>query len=384
VGEGVSPSRIRTDCGILPALPGLDHRLEVGPGGEVLHLAGAIDRGTARALTVILAGKRSAGGRLLLDLSGVVSMDSAGVGVLVDAWRRAPGALSVGALSPAAERALSMFRVGPDSTPAPKPAGLLEGIGAQIFLGRDALRDLLQLAADATFALLAAVVRPRRLRWDALTEQCIDIGSRALRIVALIVFLVGLTVAFQSAYQLRQFGAAIFVADLTAVSVVREMGPLMTAILVAGRSGSSIAAEIATMQVSEEIDALKVMGVDPIGFLAVPRLLALLIVMPLLTALADVVGIAGGFLVGTFYLDLAPVAFLNQVLQALTPFDVVSGIIKSVAFAFGIGLIGLFYGFRVRGGASEVGRTTTASVVASIFYIIVADCLFSVVFYIIL
>jgi phospholipid/cholesterol/gamma-HCH transport system permease protein len=362
----------------------LTHRVEAGPTGEVLHLEGVIDRHVARELNDLLARRRAAGGKLLLDLSQVKAMDSAGVGVLVDAWRRAPGALSVGPLSPGAERALSMFRVGPDSAPAAAPTGVIENLGAQIYVGRDSLRDLLQLAADATFALVGAVLRPRRLRWDALIEQSLDIGARALRIVALIVFLVGLTVAFQSAYQLRQFGAAIYVADLTAVSVVREMGPLMTAILVAGRSGSSIAAEIATMQVSEEIDALKVMGVDPIGFLAVPRMLALIIVMPLLTALADVVGIAGGFIVGVFYLDLAPNSFLNQVVSALAPFDVISGIIKSAAFAFGIGLIGLFYGFRVRGGASEVGRTTTASVVASIFYIIVADCLFSVVFYIIL
>ena len=176
----------------------------------------------------------------------------------------------------------------------------------------------------------------------------------------------------------------IYVADLTAVSVVREMGPLMTAILVAGRSGSSIAAEIATMQVSEEIDGLKVMGMDPIEFLAVPRLLALVVVMPLLTVLADVVGIFGGFLVGVYYLDLSAQSFLHQAIGALSPFDLVTGSIKAIAFAYGIGLIGLYYGIRVRGGASEVGRTTTASVVASIFYIIVADCFFSVVFYILI
>jgi phospholipid/cholesterol/gamma-HCH transport system permease protein len=257
-------------------------------------------------------------------------------------------------------------------------------VGAGAFSGRAALRAFLQLAADTTFGLLGALFRPDRIRWRPLFLQCLDIGARALPIVALIVFLVGLTVAFQAAYQLQQFGAAIYVADLTAVSVVREMGPLMTAILVAGRSGSSIAAEIATMQVSEEIDALKVMGLDPIGFLAVPRLMALIIVMPLLTSLADLVGIFGGFLVGTMYLDLTASSFLNAARSALAPFDIVTGALKSIAFAWGIGLIGIFYGLRVRGGASEVGRTTTASVVASIFYIIVADCLFSVLFYILL
>jgi phospholipid/cholesterol/gamma-HCH transport system permease protein len=355
----------------------LTYRLEQGPAGEVLRLEGALTRGVAGELVQLLASRR---GRLVLDLSAVSAMDSAGVGALITGWRRAE--LVLGPLSADAERALALFRVAPEAAAPPPPAGVLEGLGAGVYAARDAARELVQLAADATFAVAGSLLRPARIRWAALVEQCVDIGSRALGIVALITFLVGLTVAFQSAYQLRQFGAAIYVADLTAVSVVREMGPLMTAILVAGRSGSSIAAEIATMQVSEEIDALKVMGIDPIGFLAVPRLLGLLLVVPLLTALADVVGLAGGFLVGTLYLDLTPISFLDEAVRALRPFDVVTGIIKSASFAFGIGLIGLHYGFRVRGGASEVGRTTTASVVASIFYIIVADCAFSVVFYI--
>jgi phospholipid/cholesterol/gamma-HCH transport system permease protein len=336
----------------------------------------------ARELADVLAGRRSV--PLLVDLSRVDAMDSAAVATLVDGWRRSQAGLIVGPTSTGAEQALTLFRVGPAAVPSPPPPGVLESLGATAYGGRDAFRVFLQLAADTTFALFAALAHPHRIRWTALIEQGLDIGARALRIVALIVFLVGLTVAFQAAYQLQQFGAAIYVADLTAVSVVREMGPLMTAILVAGRSGSSIAAEIATMQVSEEVDALKVMGIDPIEFLAVPRLLGLVLVMPLLTVLADVVGIFGGFLVGVFYLDIAGRAFLHQALAALSPFDLVTSIIKSVAFAYGIGLIGLFYGTRVRGGASEVGRTTTASVVASIFYIIVADCFFSVVFYILL
>jgi phospholipid/cholesterol/gamma-HCH transport system permease protein len=367
-----------------PVAERLTYRLESGPSGETLRLEGDLDRRVAGELIELLQERQRRAPAVNLDLAGVKSMDSAAVGAIVTAWRGPGGKLALGAASPAAERALAMSRVGPPPAAPPKPAGLIENMGAGIYDGRSAIRDFLQLAADTTFALFGAVIHPGRIKWSALVLQCSDIGAQALRIVALIVFLVGLTVAFQSAYQLRQFGAAIFVADLTAVSVVREMGPLMTAILVAGRSGSSIAAEIATMQVSEEIDALKVMGVDPLIFLALPRLMALVIVMPLLTSLADLVGIFGGFLVGTFYLDLAAVSFLNQVLNALKPFDVISGVIKSIAFAYGIALIGLYYGLRVRGGASEVGRTTTASVVASIFYIIVADCLFSVVFYILL
>jgi len=358
------------------------YRLEAGPAGEVLHLEGPVDRHVGRELADLLAAR--SGVRLTVDLSRVDAMDSAGVAVLVDGWRRSQAGLVLGATSAEAEQALTLFRVGAAAETPVAPPNLIEGLGSVAYLGWDAMRDFLQLAADSTFGVVGVLLHPRRIRWAELAAHCADIGARALRIVALIVFLVGLTVAFQAAYQLQQFGAAIYVADLTAVSVVREMGPLMTAILVAGRSGSSIAAEMATMQVSEEIDALKVMGVDPIEFLAVPRLLALLLVMPLLTVLADVVGIFGGFLVGVLYLDLAGRAFLAQALGALSAFDLVTGTIKSIAFAFGIGLIGLYYGFRVRGGASEVGRTTTASVVASIFYIIVADCFFSIVFYILL
>ena len=336
----------------------------------------------ARELAELLAAPRTT--PLTVDLSQVVAMDSAAVAVLVNGWRRSRTGLLLGPTSPGADQALTLFRVGAAAAPPAKAPTLFEGLGGAGFAARTAMRDFLQLAADTTFAMVAAMLHPRRMRWNALIAQGNDIGARALRIVALIVFLVGLTVAFQAAYQLRQFGAAIYVADLTAVSVVREMGPLMTAILVAGRSGSSIAAEIATMQVSEEIDGLKVMGMDPIEFLAVPRLLALIVVMPVLTALADLVGIFGGFLVGVYYLDLSAQAFLHQAIGALSAFDLVTGSIKAIAFAYGIGLIGLYYGIRVRGGASEVGRTTTASVVASIFYIIIADCFFSVVFYILL
>jgi phospholipid/cholesterol/gamma-HCH transport system permease protein len=360
----------------------LVYRLEPGPAGEVLELAGEVDRHVARELADLLEVRRDV--RLTVDLSKVDAMDSAGVAALVDGWRRSQAGLVLGATSSRAEEALTLFRVSPPPAPPRPPPSLLESAGATGYQAREAVLEFLQLAADASFAMGRAILHPRRIRWGVLVEQGADIGARAFRIVALIVFLVGLTVAFQAAYQLRQYGAAIFVADLTAVSIVREMGPLMTAILVAGRSGSSIAAEIATMQVSEEIDALNVMGFDPIEFLAVPRLLALVLVMPLLVALADLVGIFAGFLVGVVYLDLNGRAFIDKAIEALSAFDLVAGSIKAMAFAFGIGLIGLYYGLRVRGGASEVGRTTTASVVTSIFYIIIADCFFSIVFYILL
>lgn len=362
--------------------------IEGDPGAMVMRLAGPVRRDTVTELAKLL--DRHAprpGQRLTLDLSAVEAMDSAAVAALVTAFRRAratDATVVAEPLSASAREALTTFRIGPDPEPPPSPPGMFESTGGGLIDGFKGFVDFLQLAADATFALAGTLKSPRKMRWAALGEQCIDIGSRALGIVALITFLVGLTVAFQSAHQLRQFGAAIFVADLTAVSMVSEMGPLMTAILVAGRSGSSIAAEIATMKVSEEVDALTVMGLEPVRYLAVPRLWAILLMVPLLTVLADVVGMLGGFIVGVGYLDIAWNAFLSKMLDAITPWDLTLGLIKSATFAYGIGLIGLFYGFRVRGGASEVGRTTTASVVASIFFIIVANCVFSVLFYVVL
>jgi len=357
--------------------------------GESLRLSGRLLRSEGRALFGLLERTLPRrGATLTLDLSGVAEMDGAAVAALAQAWRQARaagGTVRLGPVSEPARRSLSMFRLRAEGVtePAPPPP-FFEGLGGGVFSGAAQLRDLLQVAADTTFAIAGLALHPRRIRWGALAEQAVYIGSQALFIVGLIAFLVGLTLAFQSAYQLRQFGADIFVANLAGVAMVREMGPLMTAILVAGRSGSSIAAEIATMKVSEEVDALQTMGIDPLVYLALPRLLAIVATVPLLTVLADLLGILGGFLVGVVYLDISPVAFLSQTLEALVPKDLLTGVAKSVAFAWGIGIIGLYHGFAVRGGAAEVGRTTTSSVVAAIFYIIVADCFFSVLFYIVL
>lgn len=355
---------------------------------DTLHLRGRIRWAQVRPLMALLQGRLPRDGQVLkLDLGAVEHLDSAAVAALVRAWRLAEaqgGQLELVAASETAQHALSMFRVGDAPEDPPKPPGLVEGVGGGVYAARDAMLDFFELMVEATMAVLASLWSWRTTKWGHVADQCVFIGSQALPIVGLVSLLVGLTLAFQSAYQLQQFGAAIYVADLTGVAVVREMGPLITAILVAGRSGSSIAAEIGTMKVAEEIDALTVMGVQPMRYLAAPRLLAIVLMVPLLTALADLLGILGGFVVGIFYLDIAWNAFAIQLLKSLKPFDLVTGLMKAGAFAYGIGLIGLHYGFQVSGGAGEVGRTTTASVVAALFYIIVADSAFSVLFYIIL
>jgi phospholipid/cholesterol/gamma-HCH transport system permease protein len=206
------------------------------------------------------------------------------------------------------------------------------------------------------------------------------IGVDCLPILCLISFLLGLIIAFMSSLQLRQFGAYAYVASLVAIAMVRELGPIITAIMVAGRSGSAFAAEIGTMKVNEEVDALITMGFNPIRFLAVPKVFAAVMVVPFLTLFSDLFGIVGGLAVGIYGLDLTFRTYNDYASWALTAFDIITGMIKSVVFALLIAGIGCQRGFQVSGGAEAVGDATTSSVVSAIFLIIVADSTFAVIF----
>lgn len=350
------------------------------------QLSGRLDAHNAAQLVRQLKGRwPQRGGELLLDLTELQAVDSAGVATLVHTWRlsEAKGvSAQLCGVQPPVQRFLERYRLPAQTAAAEKPPGILESLGDGVWTSLSALGDFMVLAADTTVLAAGSLAMPSRLRFAAVLRESSRMGSQALGIVGLIAFLIGLTLAFQSAYQLRQFGAAIYVATLTAISMVREMGPLITAILVAGRSGSSITSEVATMKVGEEIDALHVMGIPFVDFIAVPKLLAMVVTVPLLTVFADVLGILGGWMVGMAYLDLAPVPYLQRSVEALVPKDLVTGLFKSVVFAWGIALIGLYYGLGVRGGAQEVGLATTRSVVSAIFFIIVADSLFSILFYV--
>ncbi|HWU37821.1 MAG TPA: ABC transporter permease [Candidatus Acidoferrum sp.] len=258
---------------------------------------------------------------------------------------------------------------------------LLAGMGRRAFLFREDLAAGGRLMIQVAARLASAPFTAKGFRWPATFRQMVRIGVESLPIVFLIAGSVGVIVALQAAMQLRRVGATIYVADLVGVSLTRELGPLMTAIIIAGRSGSAIAAELGTMKVSEEVDALTAMGLDPVEFLALPRILAMGIMLPCLTTLADVVGILGGVVVAWVSLDIPPENYLNQTFHALLLKDIFSGLIKSWVFAAIIAGVGCYQGFRVEGGAEGVGRRTTASVVASIFLIIAADLLFTLVFY---
>ena len=233
---------------------------------------------------------------------------------------------------------------------------------------------------DITIGLGFAISHPNKIRWNEVFLYMERVGIDAIPIVLLISFLVGLIMAFQAAIQLKQFGADIYVADLVGLSVVRELGPLMTAIIVAGRTGAAFAAEIGTMKVAEEIDAIKSMGLDPTRFIIIPKVIATILTVPTLTLMADVLGIFGGMVVAVLFLDLTAWGYIAELKLALTVTDVLTGYIKSFVFALLIASVGCMRGMQVEGGAQGVGLMTTSAVVSSIFLIIISDALFSLLF----
>jgi phospholipid/cholesterol/gamma-HCH transport system permease protein len=254
-------------------------------------------------------------------------------------------------------------------------------------LGRMALNALFAalqvcvLMVDTVKWILVAPVTGRGLRLRASVERFVEYGVRSLPIVGLICFLVGAIMALQAATQLSRYGALSLVASLVGVAALREFAPLMTAIIITGRSGSSITAAIGTMKVSEEIDALEVMGLHPTKYLVVPPFLGMLLALPCLTVLAMAIMIAGGYLVGTAWLNIDPATYLSQTIKTMHLRDFATGMTKSVFFALVICWVGVYRGFQVQGGAEGVGRMTTSSVVTSIFLIIIVDLVFTTLFF---
>jgi phospholipid/cholesterol/gamma-HCH transport system permease protein len=267
---------------------------------------------------------------------------------------------------------------------APRPSPSLEGSVAN--LGRWAVlqgaeaRNVIDFFGRIVTVLRQAFFRPRALRVSSLTRHIYETGITAVPIVALIAFLISVIVAYLGAQQLNRFGADIFVVDLVTISVLREMGVLLTAIIVAGRSGSAFAAEIGVMQLNEETDALRAMGMSPIELLVVPRVLALIIAMPLLTVIADAMGLAGGGLLSLVNLHIPLPQFISRLRESLSPTTFWSGLIKAPVFAVLIAMVGTYRGMQVRDSARELGRLTTVAVVQSIFLVILADALFAILF----
>jgi phospholipid/cholesterol/gamma-HCH transport system permease protein len=257
---------------------------------------------------------------------------------------------------------------------------MLQAVGRKADSALSQLKAMLGFLGENSLALAGWISHPKRIRWRPILFNLRSAGFDALPIVGLLSLLLGIVVAYQGADQLRRYGANIFVADLVGLSMLREFAPLMTAIIIAGRSGSAYAAQIGTMSVTQEIDAMRTIGIAPLDMLVLPKLTALVIALPLLTVFADVLGVMGGMLMARAQLGVGFGEFLDRFTKAVSITSYLVGIGKAPVFAAIIVMVGCFQGFRTRGGADSVGLQTTRAVVQSIFLVIVADALFSIAF----
>ncbi|MGC9194466.1 MAG: MlaE family ABC transporter permease [Syntrophobacteraceae bacterium] len=246
------------------------------------------------------------------------------------------------------------------------------------------LRHLTSISCFFAETMRWLLVKPfqgKPLRLRAAIAQMDEVGVKSVPIVALVSFVIGVILVLQTAYQLDKFGAVNYAASLAGVALTREMAPLLTAIVLAGRVSAAFTAELGAMMVTEEITALEVMAISPIGYLVVPRFLAMLVMLPCLTVLSDAIGIAGGYFVGTLAIGIRPALYIHDTINALLVKDIMSGLAKSVVFAVIITMVGCYTAFTVKGGSEGVGKATMISVVASLISIILADCLFTAIFY---
>ena len=324
-------------------------------------------------------------GDLLFDSSAVSALDTAGAWLLhrtVRALEQRGRNVRINALRPEFSTLLQLIAsrsLMPEHALAAK-TGMLTKIGQRAWRGLIGLSGMLSFVGESAYVLAHSLAQPRRIRWRPILYNLQAAGFEALPIVGLLSFLMGFVIAYQGADQLHRFGADIFIADLVGLSMLRELSPLLTAIIVAGRSGSAYAAQIGTMKVTEEIDALRTIGIGQAEMLVLPKMLALIIALPLLTIWADVAGVFGGMLMARSKLDVAFNVFIERLGEAVSLSSYLTGIGKAPVFAAIIAMVGCYQGFQVSGSADSVGRRTTVSVVQSIFLVIVADALFSVVF----
>lgn len=324
--------------------------------------------------------------RLLIDCGDLERLDLSGAWLLVRFTRRLEAAGTEAELTGLSDEQLRFIdELAAVEKQAPETAA---GAGARIAerlerLGRNAIDESLALAdfMGRTFVAFASVVaNPGQFRTAPLVYHLEQAGLRAVPIVSLIGFLIAIVLAYQGANQLKMFGAEIYTVDLVAISVLREMGVVLTAIMVAGRSGSAFAAEIGVMKLNEEIDAMRVLGIDPLKTLVVPRLLALVIALPLLTFIADIVSLGGAALLSSLFLDIPLPLFLSRLKDSVELSTFLVGIVKAPVFGFIIAMVGCRRGLQVAGSADELGRLTTTAVVECIFLVILADAAFSVLF----
>lgn len=322
--------------------------------------------------------------KLTLDCSGVSYCDTIGVSLFVKAKELAnknSGTLEIVNLNEDFHQLINLFHLKTDEpTSQASDKNIIEQIGESGIRLLTDIAESISFVGLATVSLFESILKPHKVRWKDVLVTAEKVGVNAIGIIALVNFLVGLVIAFQSAIPLEKYGGTIFVADLLVLSVFRELGPLMTAIVVNGRSSSAFAAEIGTMKVNEEVDALTTMGLDPSKFLVVPKIIASLIMIPILTVFGNLFGLIGGLVV-MMTLGFPPIAYLNEMQLASTYVDFLGGLFKSLFFAITIAGVGCLEGLRTKKGPAAVGDSTTSSVVRGIILIIILDGIFGVLYY---
>jgi len=359
---------------------------DTADGRRVLALTGRLDATTLPDLweKVRRAADDAKTKPLVVDAAGVDYCDGAGAALFVDLLRHPrEGKVEVANLKPSFEVLLKQFDpkvLEHDLDPEMPRRPAIEEVGFAAYgVWRD-IRSQLEFIGETSAALVFAARHPGTVRWKDVWRICERVGADALPIVALISFLLGMILAFQSAVPMKRFGAEIFVADLIGLSMLRELGPLMTAILLAGRSGAAFAAEIGTMRVNQEVDALTTMGLSPVRFLVTPRIIAAVLMTPLLTLFSGLVGMLGGALTMQSF-SIPIVTFLKEIDSAVTMTDFLAGFVKSFVFAVLVAGIGCLRGLQTKVGASAVGDSATRAVVSGIILLVVVDGLFAVAYY---
>ncbi len=256
-----------------------------------------------------------------------------------------------------------------------------EKIGSAIVRFCGVAAEFLKLSSEAIYWIVCGPFKEKPINRPRVFEQMVFMGAKSTTIVFFVTFFTGIVLAMQAAYQLAQVGAVVYVSSLVSVSLCRELGPVLTALVIAGRIGAAITAEIGSMKVSEQVEALEAMAINPVRFLMVPKVLALFIMLPCLTVIGDFSGMFGGYLMGVFNLKISSALYIQTTLKFLSLKDVYTGLSKSFVFAAIIALVGCYQGFKTKGGAVGVGQATTTSVVTSFILIILADCILTGIYY---
>ena len=354
-------------------------------GATVLEVAGAWTVFSVRELAKKLQQRKTTEARqaAIVDTTRVTQLDTAGILEIL----RLSGAAATAEVQAADKAHADLFRVVQSNMRETPPehhvnwlGRWLEEVGLSLIHFSQQLISLCAFFGEIVVIFAEACVQPKRFRPNAIVRQMYEVWVKALAIVGVLCFLIGVVIAYQGVQQLRQFGAETFTVEAVGIGMFRELGVLLTAIIVAGRSGSAFTDQIGTMQVNQEIDAMATIGLNPIEWLVLPRILALVLSMPLLAFWGDMAGLLGGAFACTIYLDFTFAQFFERLRDTVGPWHFYTGMIKSPIFGMVIAAIGCFEGLQVRGSAESVGQLTTRSVVESIFCVIVLDAIFSIVF----